>query len=172
MEDFSVRTVMRKSARNVLFLILPILSFVCSYKAISEESIPNSEGVTTAKSQKSVKQNQGHKIHTQIGIASWYGTNWHGKKTASSKPFNMHGYTAAHKSLPLGTVAKVTNLENGKGVIVKIIDRGPYKKGRIIDLSHAAAKSIGILKDGTTKVKVEVIAMPRGKGNLQASNRS
>jgi rare lipoprotein A len=82
----------------------------------------------------------------------------------------MHGHTAAHKSLPLGTIAKVTNLENGKRVIVKINDRGPYKKGRIIDLSHAAAKSIGMLKDGTAKVKVEVIAMPR-KSNLEASNR-
>jgi rare lipoprotein A len=74
----------------------------------------------------------------------------------------MHNYTAAHKSLPLGTVAKVTNLENGKHVVVRINDRGPIKRGRIIDLSRAAAKSIGMTKDGKAKVKVEVMATPKG----------
>jgi rare lipoprotein A len=71
----------------------------------------------------------------------------------------MRDHTAAHKSLPLGTVAKVTNLKNGKETIVKINDRGPYKKGRIIDLSNAAAKSIGIVKGGRAKVKVTPIAI-------------
>jgi peptidoglycan lytic transglycosylase len=165
---------MKKSARNVLlFLTLPILSFFFPYKSISEEGVVSSlEGATNAKDQTCVQENQAPKTHTQIGLASWYGSHWHGKKTASGKPFNMRGYTAAHRSLPLGTVAKVTNLENGKGVIVKINDRGPYIKGRIIDLSHAAARSIGLLKGGTVKVKVQVIAMPGRRGNLQASNRS
>ncbi|MGE5443814.1 MAG: septal ring lytic transglycosylase RlpA family protein [Ignavibacteriales bacterium] len=163
---------MKKLVKNVLLLlILPILPFFSS-KSISKESVPNSvESATTAENQTSVKEGRALKVRAQIGIASWC-AHWHGKKTASGEHFNMYDHTAAHKSLPLGTVAKVTNLENGKRVIVKINDRGPYKKGRIIDLSHAAAKSIGMLKDGTAKVKVEVIAMPREKGNLQASNRS
>jgi rare lipoprotein A (peptidoglycan hydrolase) len=164
---------MKKLFRNVLLLlILPFLPFFSS-KSISKEGVPNSVGsATAAENQTSVKEGRALKVRTQIGIASWYGAHWHGKKTASGDHFNMYDHTAAHKSLPLGTIAKVTNLENGKETIVKINDRGPYKKGRIIDLSHAAAKSIGMLKDGTAKVKVEVIAMPREKGNLQASNRS
>ncbi len=162
---------MKELIRNVLILlILPILPFF-SPKSVSKE-VPNStENATVTGNQTSAKEGRAPRVRTQVGIASWYGADWHGRKTASGEHFNMHGHTAAHKSLPLGTIAKVTNLENGKRVMVKINDREPYKKGRIIDLSHAAAKSIGMLKDGTAKVKVEVIAMPR-KSNLEASNRS
>jgi peptidoglycan lytic transglycosylase len=113
-------------------------------------------------SRESTAHNYTRRIHSQIGVASWYGAHWHGKETASGERFNMHNYTAAHRSLPIGTIARVTNLENGKGVVVRINDRGPIKKGRIIDLSHAAAKSIGMAKDGTAKVKVDVIATPKG----------
>jgi len=97
---------------------------------------------------------------THIGIASWYGMKSHGKKTASGKVFNMHALTAAHKFLPLGSIVKVVNLKNRKVVIVKIVDRGPFTKRRIIDLSHAAAKAIGLLKKGIAKVKIEVISVP------------
>jgi rare lipoprotein A len=72
----------------------------------------------------------------------------------------MHSYTAAHRSLPIGTVVRVVNLKNGRDVIVKINDRGPYIKGRIIDLSYAAAKSLEMVRSGITKVKVEVISAP------------
>ena len=91
-----------------------------------------------------------------IGKASWYGKKFHGKITASGEKFNMYSYTAAHKTLPLGTVVKVTNLANNKSVDVKINDRGPYTKGRILDLSYLAAKKIGLVSMGVTKVKVEV----------------
>ncbi|SNR83181.1 septal ring lytic transglycosylase RlpA family protein [Desulfurobacterium atlanticum] len=90
----------------------------------------------------------------EIGIASWYGPNFHGKKTASGEVYNMYEMTAAHKSLPLGTYVKVINLENGKSVVVKINDRGPFVPGRIIDLSYAAAKKLGVVAKGTAKVKI------------------
>jgi len=90
----------------------------------------------------------------QVGIASWYGPGFHGSRTASGEIYNMYKLTAAHKTLPLGTYVKVINLENGRSVIVKINDRGPFVEGRIIDLSYAAAKKIGMLRKGTAKVKI------------------
>ncbi len=98
--------------------------------------------------------------YSNVGLASWYGRNFQGKTTASGMPFDMHEFTAAHKFLPFGTLVKVVNLRNGKEVIVNIIDRGPLSKKRIIDLSHAAAKSIGLLKRGIAKVRIEVISTP------------
>ncbi len=96
-------------------------------------------------------------VGVQVGYASWYGPKFHGRKTASGEPYNMHALTAAHKSLPFGTLVRVTNLENGKSVVVRINDRGPYVAGRIIDLSYAAAKKIGLDKIGVAKVRLEII---------------
>ncbi len=90
----------------------------------------------------------------QVGIASWYGPGFHGSRTASGEIYNMYRFTAAHKTLPLGTYVKVINLENGRSVVVKINDRGPFVPGRIIDLSYVAAKKLGMLKKGTAKVKI------------------
>jgi rare lipoprotein A len=89
------------------------------------------------------------------GTASYYADQFHGRKTANGEKFNMHELTAAHRFLPFGTRVKVTNLNNGKDVIVRINDRGPYVKGRIIDLSIGAAREIGIVKSGIVKVKLE-----------------
>jgi rare lipoprotein A len=94
---------------------------------------------------------------SERGIASWYGANFHGKYTSSGEIYNMYDYTAAHKTLPMNTKVKVTNLNNGKSVIVRINDRGPFVRGRIIDLSYAAAKKIGVDKTGTAPVKIKVI---------------
>lgn len=107
-------------------------------------------------------QNKGFALehYSNIGLASWYGTKFQGKQTASGRPFDMREFTAAHKFLPFGTIVKVVNLRNGKEVLVNIIDRGPISKKRIIDLSHAAAKSIGLLKKGIARVKIEVISTP------------
>ena len=107
-----------------------------------------------------VKGDWTHENQSKVGIASWYGKRFHGRKTASGKNFNMYNNTAAHRNLPLGTKVRVVNLKNGKDIIVDIIDRGPYIKGRIIDLSYAAAESIGMIKVGIEKVKVEVISLP------------
>jgi rare lipoprotein A len=95
-------------------------------------------------------------VFVQSGVASWYGPGFHGRKTASGERFNQHQLTAAHKRLPLGTVATVTNLRNGKTVRVEINDRGPYVRGRIVDLSKAAAEQLGMKRSGTTPVRLEV----------------
>jgi rare lipoprotein A len=101
----------------------------------------------------------------QVGEASWYGPGFHGKKTANGEVFNQNRLTAAHRTLPLGTRAEVTNLENGKSVEVRINDRGPYVGGRVIDLSRAAARRLGIVEEGTATVKIEKSAANAGKPN-------
>jgi rare lipoprotein A (peptidoglycan hydrolase) len=103
-----------------------------------------------------VKQGEdGQPIIEQRGEASYYGAGFQGKKTATGEKFDQNERTAAHPALPLGTKATVTNLENGKSVDVKINDRGPYVKGRDIDLSKSAAKDLGMTKDGLAPVKIE-----------------
>ena len=91
------------------------------------------------------------------GIASWYGTKFHGQRTSSGEPYDMFAMTAAHKTLPIPCYARVTNLENGNSIIVRINDRGPFHPNRIIDLSYVAAAKLDMLKKGTAKVEVEVI---------------
>ncbi len=93
----------------------------------------------------------------QEGLASWYGPGFNGRPTASGEPYNMWAFTAAHKTLPLGTLVKVTNLENGKSVIARITDRGPFVPGRIIDLSARCAQCLGCFRDGLAKVKVQAV---------------
>jgi len=97
------------------------------------------------------------KGYTERGIASWYGTKFHGHRTSSGDTYDMYGMSAAHKTLPLPTYARVTNLQNGKSVIVKINDRGPFHENRLIDLSYAAAARLGILGKGTGLVEVAAI---------------
>ena len=94
-------------------------------------------------------------VKKEFGEASWYGPGFHGQETASGETFNQKEMTAAHPSLPIGTKAKVTNLENNKKVEVRINDRGPYADDRVIDLSSAAAKKLDMKKDGTAQVKIE-----------------
>jgi len=103
---------------------------------------------STAKSKKILK-----------GISSYYGEDFHGKLTANGEVFDMYGLTAAHKTLPLNTIVRVTNLENKKSLILRINDRGPYVKGRMLDCSYGAALKLGFIGNGTTKVKVEVIEL-------------
>jgi rare lipoprotein A len=108
---------------------------------------------------------------TQVGKASWYGPGHQGKKTASGQRFDQQQLTAAHRTLPLGTRAKVTNLETGQAVQVKINDRGPHARGRIIDLSRAAAQRIGLKKDGTARVRVEASPLSPRSQTAMASHR-
>ncbi len=91
------------------------------------------------------------------GLASWYGLKFHGKRTSSGEPYDMYAMTAAHKTLPLPTWVRVTNLDNGRSVVVKVNDRGPFHAGRIIDLSYAAASKLGVLGKGTAPVEVVAI---------------
>lgn len=96
----------------------------------------------------------------QNGIASWYGRQFHGRKTASGETFDMNGLTAAHRTLPMNCYIKVTNKDNGKSVIVKVNDRGPFHGNRVLDLSYGAAKAIGITQRGTGNVTIERVSAP------------
>lgn len=92
-----------------------------------------------------------------VGIASWYADRFHQKRTASGEPYLKDALTAAHRSLPFGTMVHVENLRNGKSVIVKINDRGPFHSGRIIDVSRAAAKELGFIRQGETRVRLTLV---------------
>jgi peptidoglycan lytic transglycosylase len=97
----------------------------------------------------------------QLGLASYYGPGFQGRKTASGEPFDQAEMVAAHRTLPLGTVVRVTNLENGRKVVLRIIDRGPYgknfRKGTIIDVSKGAARKLRFIEDGLVRVRVDVV---------------
>jgi len=101
----------------------------------------------------------------QWGLASYYGPGFHGEATASGEIFNMYEMVAAHRSLPLGSVVRVTNLKNSRRVTLRVIDRGPYgrnyRKGTIIDVSKGAAHRLGFIRDGLVPVRVEVLKLPR-----------
>ena len=107
---------------------------------------------------------------SQTGKASWYGPGFHGKKTSSGERFDMNTLSAAHRTLPIPSYARVTNLSNGKSVVVRINDRGPFHGNRVMDLSKAAAKELGFIHTGTVNVKVEQI-LPNGKGQKQQNRR-
>jgi rare lipoprotein A len=116
------------------------------------------------------------KYATTRGTASYYGKDFHGRKTATGERFDRHGLTAAHRTLPLGTQATVTNMENGKKVDVEINDRGPYARGRTIDLAEGAAKKIDLEKeDGLAKVKIEphktVVVEKEGDTKIVCQNK-
>ena len=110
--------------------------------------------------------------YQEVGTASWYGPGFHGNKTSNGEVYNQKGYTAAHKNLPLPSFVKVSNLENGKTVIVRVNDRGPFHGSRIIDLSEGAAKAIDMTKKDTAKVKLELIDIRGGNisDKTQGSN--
>lgn len=97
---------------------------------------------------------------TEKGKASWYGKDFHGKKTANGEIYDMYAMTAAHKTLPLGTWVRVKNLDNNREIEVRINDRGPFVKGRIIDLSYTAAKKLGVVGPGTAPVKITALGRP------------
>jgi rare lipoprotein A len=98
-----------------------------------------------------------HVSDTFSGVASWYGPDFHAKKTSNGEIYNMYGQTAAHKTLPMNTMVRVDNLDNGKSTVVRINDRGPFVKGRIIDLSNKAAHDINMVKKGTANVQLTIL---------------
>lgn len=135
-----------------LFLLALTVMQGCSTMSSSVASLPAPE-ISSPSKESSVQGTP----PAHIGNASWYGPGFNGKTTASGDAFDETKMTAAHRTLPLGSKAKVTNLNNGKSVEVQINDRGPYAEGRIIDLSHAAAKALGIVDRGTARVSVELL---------------
>lgn len=95
--------------------------------------------------------------YVERGVASWYGPGFHAARTSNGEPYDMYAMTAAHKTLPLPSYVRVTNLRNGRSVVLRVNDRGPFKDGRIIDVSHTAATKLGILREGTAFVEVQAI---------------
>jgi rare lipoprotein A len=150
-ERYSIpRCLRRGSLISVVLLIFFLLSS-CGprHRIVYDRRVPSPEkGARIEK-----KETKG----VQYGVASWYGSDFHGKQTSSGEVYDMYQLTCAHNTLPLGTMVMVTNLENGSSVEVKVNDRGPFVKERIIDLSYAAARILGICEKGTAMVKVEVI---------------
>jgi rare lipoprotein A len=127
---------------------------------------------SAAKTEK-IKQGATHqKTHKEVGKASWYGPGFHGRETASGEIFDQREMTAAHPTLPLGTEAEVTNLENKKKVEVEITDRGPYAKDRAIDLSKAAAQKLGMKEEGVSKVKIETAEPVKKNSSGKASSQT
>jgi rare lipoprotein A len=106
----------------------------------------------------------------ETGLASWYGARHHGKRTASGEIFDQKKFTAAHRTLPWGSIVKVTNLDNGKSVEVRINDRGPFTKGRIIDLSRAAARAVGMVESGVSPVRMELLSPREISSDLVLQN--
>ena len=151
---------MRKSAFLVIFMIL---FFGCAsqrYQYISEGSPVNStktQSSPTKNATSSTDKSGNNGKHEMRGEASWYGPGYHGRTTANGEKFNQNAMTAAHKTLAFNTKIKVTDLQTGKSVIVRINDRGPYAKGRIIDLSKGAAEKLGIKEKGHAEVKLEFV---------------
>jgi len=136
---------------HVLFIVVLLLLTACLPRqrvVYERRTLPPEKGPTIEK-----RESRG----VQQGIASWYGADFHGKQTSSGEVYDMYQLTCAHNTLPLGTMVMVTNLENGNSVEVKVNDRGPFVKGRIIDLSYAAAKILGMYEKGTAMVKVEFL---------------
>lgn len=138
---FKIRTNLRRHA--ALLLTLGLFVGMPTTLAAKEKLKHTANGVS--------------KRQSMVGLASFYAAKFHGRRTASGEIFNTHALTAAHLTLPFGTKVKVTNLRNGKSVIVRINDRGPHVRGRIIDLSVAAAKKIGLNRAGTVRVKLEIL---------------
>jgi rare lipoprotein A len=163
--------------KNLLTLVLS-LSFICySYDALSDSSqylryatatsarLSQEDELQTARAQvdhQPKKHRSWRSKLTQSGKASWYGRSFHGKPTASGEVFDHRLMTAAHKTLPLGSRARVVNLENGNSVEVTINDRGPFIPGRIIDLSRAAAHELGFLESGLAQVRIELLQVSAG----------
>ncbi len=139
--------VLERIPRSVTLAALLLATFLLGGCAGGRQPAPGTRTEPGSGSQES---------HT-VGTASWYGKTFHGRTTASGEPYDMYALTAAHRTLPFGARIRVTNLANGRQVTVRINDRGPFKKGRIIDLSYQAAKQIGMIQDGVTKVRLEIL---------------
>jgi Lytic transglycolase len=147
-------------------LLLVIWLFFCSTQACMvqngrRDTVPPPSAVSLPAPPQPEPAPQDQHQTMQIGEASWYGPRFHGKLTSSGEVYNQYAFTAAHPTLPEGSRVKVTNLDNGKSVTVRVTDRGPFTDGRIIDVSHRAAKSLGMVEDGTAKVRVKVLSRPK-----------
>lgn len=138
--------------RAVVLCALATLQAACASVVKEPEPSPPAPPPIVAVPPAAPAQDQ---FYRESGIAAWHGKELQGKKTASGEVFDMYGLSAAHRTLPLGTIIRVTNLDNFKSVKVKINDRGPFVKGWILELSYGAAKELGLVHQGTARVKIE-----------------
>jgi len=153
---------------RVLSQIAAGLVFTTALGAAAADSTPDSRQGTSGKTHHSTPAIKTRKF--QVGKASWYGRLFQHKRTASGEPFDMYQFTAAHRTLPLGSWVKVTDLKNDRSVIVRINDRGPVPKNRIIDLSYSAAKMLDMNKNGIHPVRLELIETPTISQNEDYTN--
>ncbi len=148
---------------KTIYSSTPYKAYRKTYEKISPEKIRNSKAMHRATMKSYVIAGKRYyptlaKVGDDLnGIASWYGPNFHARKTSNGETYNMYAMTAAHKTLPMNTMVKVYNKENGKSIIVRINDRGPFVTGRIIDLSNTAAHKIDMVKKGTARVRVTIL---------------
>jgi rare lipoprotein A (peptidoglycan hydrolase) len=146
---------MRRYMAHGLAIVLSVVSLGAAQRPNNSASKPLQNTAPQAAAPHAVKK--AHIKPYQVGTASWYGTDFNGKMTASGEPYNMYDLTAAHMKLPLGTKVRVTNLRNGKAVVVRVNDRGPVVPGRIIDLSYSAARVLGVKAYGVQRVRLDVV---------------
>lgn len=146
-----------------LAILAPAQSAFSASKSARTKPAENNSLTANEQSDREIWLNRVQKNQKFTGKASWYGNDFHNKATASGVKYDMHTFTAAHRTLPLGTVVKVTDQMNGKSVMVCVTDRGPYVGGRIIDLSFAAAEKLGLSERGVGKVELEVVSDETGK---------
>jgi len=162
-------------ARSLLAIVLAgFFLIACGGKKTPATTEPGKQKATQRPYTVLGKRYEPLKSHvgfTQEGIASWYGKDFHGKKTSNGEVYDMHAMTAAHKTLPLGVFVKVRNRDNGKEAIVRVNDRGPFVKNRIIDLSYSAAKKLGVDAKGTAPVRIEALGY-RASGATEEGYRS
>ena len=170
------RPALSSPTSHLLYLGFFALALTFLVSCAGKSSVPSSSHhrlSTTAKKKKGTQRPYKIKGRTyyplpssegfvQTGIASWYGRPFHGRKTSNGETYNMYKRSAAHKTLPMGTYVVVTNLENGKETTLRINDRGPFVRGRIIDLSYQAAKDLGVVKKGTARVRVAALGESAG----------
>ncbi len=140
-----------------------LLAFTALFAACAP-TVARSDAAPTA----FVVETQAPAFKVQEGKASWYGPGFAGRRTASGEVFDPSQLTAAHRELPFGTLVRVHNLDNGRSVVVRINDRGPFKSSRVIDLSRAAAEALGMLGPGTADVRLEVLTLPSGMVRVAA----
>jgi rare lipoprotein A len=143
-------------------LALTTISAIQALPSVANAQNVNSDRLEVGKSnQKFQTVSQRSRSQVIVGMASWYGAEFHGKPSASGETFNKFDLTAAHPSLPFGTNLKVTNVNNGKSVVVRVNDRGPFHGGRVLDVSKAAATALDFLASGVAPVRLEVVSSPR-----------
>jgi rare lipoprotein A (peptidoglycan hydrolase) len=146
---------MGRSIAHGLAIVLSVVSLGAAQRPINSESgiRPNVPKRLVLESRRKTERSKPY----QVGTASWYGSYFHGRPTASGEPYNMYDLTAAHRKLPLGTWVRVTNLRNGRAVIVRINDRGPYVAPRIIDVSYSVARILEFKAQGLQRVRLDVV---------------